>query len=61
MLTRMNNEAKVNRSTRLVVLGKAKVMSFEYIEVARVARATKEAIIGSVRVLASEADEQSWM
>jgi hypothetical protein len=29
MLTRMNNEAKVRQSTRSVVLGKAKVMSFE--------------------------------
>jgi hypothetical protein len=46
MLTRMNNEAKVRRSTRLVVLGKAKVMSFEDIEVARAARAAKEVIKG---------------
>jgi hypothetical protein len=42
MLIRMNNEAKVRRSTRSVVLGKAKVMSFEDIEVARTARAAKE-------------------
>ena len=46
MLTSMNNEAKVRRSTRSVVLGKAKVMSFEDIEVARAARATKEVIKG---------------
>jgi hypothetical protein len=46
MLTRMNNEAKVRRSTRSVVLGKAKVMSFEDIEVARAARAAKEVIKG---------------
>jgi len=46
MLIRMNNEAKVRRSTRLVVLGKAKVMSFEDIEVARAARAAKEVIKG---------------
>jgi hypothetical protein len=46
MLTRMNNEAKVRRSTRSVVLGKAKVMSFEDIEVARAARAAKDAIKG---------------
>ena len=46
LLTRMNNEAKVRRSTRSVVLGKAKVMSFEDIEAARAARATKEAIKG---------------
>lgn len=39
----MNNEAKVRRSTRSVVLGKAKIMSFEDIEVARAARAAKEA------------------
>jgi hypothetical protein len=29
MLTRINKEAKVRQSTRLIVLGKAKVMSFE--------------------------------
>ena len=46
MLIRMNNEAKVRRSTRSVVLGKAKVMSFEDIEVARAARAAKEVIKG---------------
>jgi hypothetical protein len=46
MLTKMNNEAKVRRSTRSVVLGKAKVMSFEDIEVARAARAEKEVIKG---------------
>lgn len=46
MLTGMNNEAKVRRSTRAVVLGKAKVMSFEDIEVARAARAAKEVING---------------
>jgi hypothetical protein len=45
MLTRINNEAKVRRSTRSVVLGKAKVMSFEDIEVARAARAAKDAVI----------------
>ena len=46
MLIRMNNEAKVRRSTRSVVLGKAKVMSFEDIKVARAARAAKEVIKG---------------
>jgi hypothetical protein len=45
-LHRMNNEAKVRRSTRSVVLGKAKVMSFEDIEEARAKRATKEVIKG---------------
>ncbi|KAL5319208.1 hypothetical protein ACEPPN_012257 [Leptodophora sp. 'Broadleaf-Isolate-01'] len=34
----MNNEAKVRRSTKLVVLGKAKVMSYEEIEEARAKR-----------------------
>jgi hypothetical protein len=63
MLTRMNNEAKVRRSTRSVVLGKAKVMSFEDIEVARAARAAKEVIKGKGKrgrkrkSVASEADE----
>ena len=46
MLTKMNNEAKVRRSTRSVVLGKAKVMSYEDIEEARAKRAAKEAIKG---------------
>ncbi len=46
MLTRMNNEAKVRRSTRLVVLGKVKVMSFKDIEVARAARAAKDILKG---------------
>ena len=46
ILTRMNNEAKVRRSTQSIVLGKAKVMSFEDIEVARAARAAKEVIKG---------------
>lgn len=45
-LVRMNDEAKVRRSTRSVVLGKAKVMSFEDLEVARAARAAKEVIKG---------------
>ncbi|KAH8595402.1 hypothetical protein B0O99DRAFT_512087, partial [Bisporella sp. PMI_857] len=57
LLIRINNEAKVRRSTKSVVLGKAKVMSFKDIEVARAARTTKEVIKGkgngvrSVRVL----------
>jgi hypothetical protein len=42
----MNYEVKVRRSTRSVVLGKAKVMSFEDIEEARVKRAAKEVIKG---------------
>ena len=46
MLIRINNEAKVRRSTRSVVLGKAKVMSFEDMKAARIARATKEVIKG---------------
>jgi hypothetical protein len=46
MLISMNSEAKVRRSTRSIVLGKAKVMSFEDIEVARAARAAKEVIKG---------------
>jgi len=42
----MNNEAKVRRSTKSVVLGKAKAMSFEDIEVARATGAAKEVIKG---------------
>ncbi|KIM94283.1 hypothetical protein OIDMADRAFT_136323, partial [Oidiodendron maius Zn] len=44
MLTGMNNEAKVRRSTKALKLGEAKVMSFEDIEAARAARAVKDAI-----------------
>lgn len=42
----MNNKAKVRRSTRSLVLGKAKVMSYEDIEEARAKRAVKDAIRG---------------
>jgi hypothetical protein len=45
-LISMNNETKIRRSTRSIVLGKAKVMSFEDIEVARAARAAKEVVKG---------------
>ncbi|EMR88324.1 hypothetical protein BcDW1_3031 [Botrytis cinerea BcDW1] len=41
-LTTINNEAKVRRSTRSLVLGKAKVMSYEDLEDARAKRAIKE-------------------
>ena len=45
-LTEVNSETKVRRSTKPVVLGKgkAKVMSFEDLDVARAARATKDAV-----------------
>jgi hypothetical protein len=46
MLTRMDNEAKIRRSTQSLVLGKAKVMSFKNLEVARAARAAKKIING---------------
>ncbi|KAF6223573.1 hypothetical protein HO133_000416 [Letharia lupina] len=38
----MNNEAQVRRSTKSVVLGKAKVMSYEDLSEARVKRAAKD-------------------
>ena len=38
----MNNEAKTRRSTRSVVLGKAKVMSYEDLEEARAKRSEKD-------------------
>jgi hypothetical protein len=41
-LFKINNEAKVRRSTKSLVLGKAKVMSYEDLEEARVKRAAKE-------------------
>ncbi len=57
MLTKLNNEAKVRRLTRLVVLGKAKVMSYKDIEDARksvlrkMLQRARENVDGSVRVL----------
>lgn len=42
-LIRMNDESKVRRSTASVILGKAKVMSYEDLEEARAKRAEKEA------------------
>lgn len=43
----MNNEAKVRRSTKSVILGKVKVLSYEDIEKVRAKRAAKEeAIVG---------------
>jgi hypothetical protein len=42
----MNNKAKVRRSTKSVVLRKAKVMSFEDIEEAQATCAAKEVIKG---------------
>ena len=42
----MNDEAKVRRSTRSVVLGTAKVMSYEEIEEARAKRSAKDALKG---------------
>ena len=41
LLTRMNNEAKVRRSTKSVVLGKAKVINYKDIEEAQIKRAAK--------------------
>ena len=42
-LTTINDEAKVRRSTKSLVLGKAKIMSYEDLEEARAKRAEKEA------------------
>ncbi len=42
-LRKINNEAKVRKATKLLVLGKAKVMSYEDLEEARVKRAAKDA------------------
>ncbi|KAF1978792.1 hypothetical protein BU23DRAFT_563689 [Bimuria novae-zelandiae CBS 107.79] len=42
LLSKINNEVKVRRSTRSVVLGKAKVMSYEDLEEARAKRAAKD-------------------
>jgi hypothetical protein len=42
LLYRINNEAKVRRSTRSLVIGKAKVMSYEDLDIARAARKAKD-------------------
>lgn len=42
LLAKINGEAKVRRATRSVVLGKAKVMSYEDLEEARAKRTAKE-------------------
>jgi hypothetical protein len=43
-LSEINKEAKVRRSTRSLILGKAKVMSYEDLEVARENRAAKDKV-----------------
>ena len=45
-LMEMNNKAKVRRSTRSIVLGTAKVISFKDIKEARAKRAAKDALKG---------------
>ncbi|KAF2260427.1 hypothetical protein CC78DRAFT_472988, partial [Lojkania enalia] len=45
-LKKVNNEAKVRRSTQSLVLGKAKVISYEDLKEARAKRAAKEAAKG---------------
>jgi hypothetical protein len=42
LLFKINSEAKVRRSTRPLVIGRAKVMSYEDLDKARVARAAKD-------------------
>jgi hypothetical protein len=42
-LTKINNEVRARRSTKSLILGKAKVMSYEALEEAREKRAAKEA------------------
>jgi hypothetical protein len=46
-LFKQNNEAKVRRSTKSTIVGKAKVMSYEDIEEERAKRAAKEAAAAS--------------
>jgi hypothetical protein len=59
-LTTINNEAKIRRSTKSLVLGKAKVMSYEGLKEARAKRAEKRLpkkpkvranVVGSAKVL----------
>jgi hypothetical protein len=56
-LITVNNEAKVRRATKSLVLGKAKVMSYEDLEEARAKRVVKEstqAAKGKENVVGSE-------
>jgi hypothetical protein len=46
-LRKVNNEAKVRRSTKSIVLGKVKVMSYEDLVEARAKRAAKEQVTAS--------------
>lgn len=55
-LTNINDEGKVRRSTKSETLGKARVMSYEDLEMARAERAIKEAAKEAKRV-AKEAKE----
>ena len=45
-MTKINNKAKVRRLTKLLVLGKAKVMSYKDIKETRAKRIAKDAIKG---------------
>jgi len=54
-LVKMNKEAKIRRSTKSVVLGKAKVMSYEDLEEARAKRAAKDAAKAAKEVAKEEA------
>ena len=49
-LATINNEAQVRRSTKRVVLGKAKVMSYEDLEEARARRAAKVLVANRYQV-----------
>ncbi|KAF2805783.1 uncharacterized protein BDZ99DRAFT_395314, partial [Mytilinidion resinicola] len=49
LLAKINGEAKVRRSTKSLILGKAKVMSFEDLGEARAKRDAKEKAIASKR------------
>lgn len=62
LLTTINNEAKARRSTKSLVLGKAKVMSYEDLEEARAMRAekvsTQEIMDICIKVLLIWSDKQ---
>jgi hypothetical protein len=48
LLSKQNDEAKRRRSTKSTILGKAKVMSYEDLELAKTKRAAKEATTNTV-------------
>lgn len=59
-MKKINNEAKVRRNTKKLVLGTAKVMSYEDLEIAREQRAAKDAAKAKRKVERDEKAERNF-